>query len=125
MRNKAHLLAMPIFRARVSPVLDWCSKALILAVESPDVASGRELDLRETGPFECLRFLREEGVMTLICGALSLELLHYGEILGLRIFPGVAGEIGDVLQAYRNDLLNEPRFRLPGYRCFPYGRRAA
>ena len=40
-----------------------------------------------------MRTLRDPGIETLICGALSLEMLNYGESIGLRIMHGIAGEV--------------------------------
>lgn len=110
------MLAIPIFRARVAPVLDWCQKIVLVAEDGADAASGREIDLTEIDSFTLLRILREEGIKTLICGVLSPEVLRYGESLGLRILSGVAGEIDEVLRAYRERKLDQPQYRLPGCR---------
>lgn len=108
------MLAIPVFRARVAPVLNWCTKVLVFPEEMADRSSGREIVLREPNPFDLLRILYKEGVGTLICGALSSELLHFGEHLGMQIIHGVAGDIADVLRAYREQELDQPSFRLPG-----------
>jgi predicted Fe-Mo cluster-binding NifX family protein len=110
------MLAIPVFRARVAPVLDWCSKIIIYPKEEADAASCRQIDVMEGNIFSLIRGLREKGTRTLICGALSPEMLHYGESIGLRIIHGIAGEIEEVLQAYREGRLNLPQYRLPGCR---------
>jgi predicted Fe-Mo cluster-binding NifX family protein len=89
---------------------------LILPDGETDRASGREMVLVDMSNFERLRILRERHVGTLICGALSPDLLSYGENLGLRIIHGVAGDLDEVLHAYHNQELDQPHFRLPGYR---------
>ncbi len=110
------MLAIPVFRARVAPVLDWCSKIIIVPEEGADAASGRQIDVMEENIFRLMRTLREQGIKTLICGALSPEMLNYGESIGLRIIHGIAGEIEEVLQAYREGKLDQPRYWLPGCR---------
>ncbi|MGC8493566.1 MAG: NifB/NifX family molybdenum-iron cluster-binding protein [Syntrophobacteraceae bacterium] len=110
------MMAIPIFRTRVAPVLDWCSKILIVPEEAPDMTASREIGVQETGRFELMRTLRKQGIDTVICGALSPEMLNYGESLGLRIIHGIAGDIGEVLQAYRKGELDRPRYWLPGCR---------
>lgn len=115
-RIRTPMLAIPTFRSRVAPVLNWCSRMLIIPENETDEAADRELVLNDMSGFDRLRALREKGVDTLICGAVSPELLNYGEDLGLRIIHGVAGEIDEVLQAYYEGQLDQPRFRLPGYR---------
>jgi predicted Fe-Mo cluster-binding NifX family protein len=108
------MLAIPVFRSRVAPVLNWCSKIFIIPENETDKAAGREIVLYDMSGFDRLRALRERGVDTLICGALSPRLLHYGEYLGLRIIHGVAGEIDEVLRAYHEQQLDQPLFRIPG-----------
>ena len=111
------MVAIPVFRSRVAPVLNWCSKVFIFPENKADDDLRGEMVLLRTDAFELLRLLHEKGVRTLICGALSPELLRYGEHLGFSVIYGVAGEVGTVLRAYRANELNQPCFWLPGYRC--------
>ena len=109
------MLAIPIFRSRVAPVFNWCSKVLLLPKDAGDCSSCKEAILAGvTDPLERLRILRKNGVTTLICGALSPNLLHHAEHLNMQIICGVAGNVQDVLKAYQADQLDHSRFRLPG-----------
>lgn len=114
MQREASGLAIPVFRSRVAPVLNWCSKMLILGESAATCAVGQEMLLLNMSAFDRLRILRDEGICTLICGALSPDLLSYGEHLGLRIICGVAGDVDEVLRAYHTQQLDQPRFWLPG-----------
>ena len=107
------MIAIPVMRGRVAPVLNWCSRMLIFPA-IPGRAAGQELCVPELGPEERLQLLQENGVHTLICGALSADLQHLATKLGLMIIPGVAGEVGEVLTAYRENRLSQPEFWLPG-----------
>jgi hypothetical protein len=112
------MLAIPVFQSRVAPVLDWCSKVLLFAEGAPDSSSCEEMALTDVADsFERLRVLQKKGVTTLVCGALSADLLRYAEDLKLKVICGVAGGVPDVLDAYKEDKLDQPRFRLPGCRC--------
>lgn len=110
------MLAIPIFRNRVAPVLNWCSRILIFCEDTTGSTHGREIQLLNPIPFDLLRILHDMGVCTLICGALTPELLSFGKHLGMEIIHGVAGDIDDVLRAYREQRLDQPSFRLPGCR---------
>jgi predicted Fe-Mo cluster-binding NifX family protein len=110
------MVAIPVFRSRVAPVLNWCSKIVIVPEDAADGTSGQEVVLPDMNVFDRLRVLREEGVRTVICGALTPELLQYGEELGLHIIHGVAGDIDEVLKAHREEQLAQPHFWLPGCR---------
>lgn len=108
------MLAIPVFRSRVAPVLNWCSKICIISGDPTVTRLGEEVVLFNMNAFERLRTLHDKGVNTLICGALSPDLLSFGEKLGLNIIHGVAGGIHEVVEAYHEDRLHEPRFWLPG-----------
>jgi predicted Fe-Mo cluster-binding NifX family protein len=107
------MIAIPVMRGRVAPVLNWCSRMLIFSA-IPDEAEGQELWVLKLGPEERLQLLQEKGVNTLICGALSADLQHFATSLGFSIVPGVAGEVGEVLNAYWENQLDRPEFWLPG-----------
>ena len=112
------MLAIPVFRSRVAPVLDWCSKVLLFPEGVPDSSLCEEIALTDVADsFERLRALKKMGVTTLVCGALSADLLRYAENLKLRVICGVAGGVPDVLDAYKEGRLDQPRFWLPGCRC--------
>jgi predicted Fe-Mo cluster-binding NifX family protein len=112
---ETEMIAIPVMRARVAPVLNWCSRILLFPEASGD-GGGAELQLPDLEPLERLQILRQKGVSTLICGALSLELLQGAKHHGLKVISGVAGEVDEVLKAYREDRLQEPEFWLPGCR---------
>jgi predicted Fe-Mo cluster-binding NifX family protein len=107
-------LAIPIFRSRVAPVLNWCSKMLILGEKATSCMAGQEVLLLNMDAFDRLRLLQTEGIQTLICGAVSSDLLSFGNRIGFHIISGVAGDIDEVLQAYQARELDQPRFWLPG-----------
>jgi hypothetical protein len=112
------MLAIPVFRSRVAPVFNWCSKVLLFTENAPDSTSYEEMALTEAiDCFERLRLLQSKGVTTLVCGALSHDLIRYAEDLRIRVICGVAGGISDVLDGYKEHKLNQSLFRLPGCRC--------
>jgi predicted Fe-Mo cluster-binding NifX family protein len=116
MNRKKLKLAIPILRSRVAPVFNWCSRVLIYSEQDAlDVGSSPvQIDLGSVNAFSRLKTLREMGVRTVICGALSPDLMAYGNQLGLHIIAGVAGEIKDVLEAYGRKELDQPHFWMPG-----------
>ena len=110
------MLAIPVLRQRVAPVLNWCSRIQIFP-EDPSLVDGfQELNLPQLEAPKRLQVLRDKGVNTLICGALSAELLVCAQDLGLTVVSGVAGEVQEVVDSYRQNTLDHPRFWLPGCR---------
>lgn len=109
------MIAIPVMRGRVAPVLNWCSRLMIFPA-SPENGKARELRIPELEAVARLQLLQAKGVSILICGALSADLDYCATQLGLRVIPGVSGEVDEVLQAYRQNRLDRPEFWLPGCR---------
>lgn len=117
MDDSDSLLAIPVLRSRVAPVFNWCTRVLIFSRDGLErVRFREEMDLERLAALNRLEALRRRGVKILICGALSPDLLAYGEQIGLQIIAGVAGEIDEVVQAFVSRQLDQPRFWLPGCR---------
>lgn len=110
------MIAIPVLRSRVAPVLNWCSRVRIFPDDPSYQGSGEELEVSHLEAGQRLDFLREKGVKTLICGALSPDLLHYAGELGMAVVCGVAGEVEEVRQSYWRNQLDQPQFWLPGCR---------
>ncbi|MBW1991823.1 MAG: hypothetical protein JRI59_06860 [Deltaproteobacteria bacterium] len=110
------MLAIPVLRSRVAPVLDWCSRIRIFPAEPSPEELARELILPHLEAAQRLKVLRDQGVEVLICGALSPALHYYAQELGFTVVSGVAGDVKEVVQSYWDNTLDHPRFRLPGYR---------
>lgn len=108
------MLAVALFRSRVAPVLNWSSTVLLIPFGKVDRSAGMEIVLPDMSCFDRLRILCERKVSTLICGALSPDLLDYAQSLGLRIIHGIVGDIDEVLTAFRDGKLDQPHFRMPG-----------
>jgi predicted Fe-Mo cluster-binding NifX family protein len=110
------MLAIPVLRCRVAPVLNWCSRIQIFPEGPSQEGEAQELMLPHLEAAQRLQVLREKGVNTLICGALSADLLRYAGQLGLTVVSGVAGEVHEVVQSYWQNTLDHPKFWLPGCR---------
>jgi predicted Fe-Mo cluster-binding NifX family protein len=110
------MIALPVMRGRVAPVLNWCSRMQIFEDAPSHDGLAQELFLPHLEAAQRLQMLREKGVSTLICGALSADLLRYAGQLGLTVVSGVAGEVHEVVQSYWQNTLDHPKFWLPGCR---------
>ncbi len=112
--SKAGMIAIPVLRSRVAPVLNWCSRIQIFPEDPSQEGLVQELILPHLEAAQRLQVLRYKGVRTLICGALSADLRFYARQLGLTVVCGVAGEVAEVVRSYWQNTLDHPRFWLPG-----------
>ena len=106
--------ALAVWDGRVSPVFDVSREVLVLAIEDGFVSTRR--NVRIDAPTAALRAdrLKEVGVETLICGALSEDLHRELTARGVRVIGFVAGEIDEVLAAFLAGQLRGAAFSMPG-----------
>ncbi len=109
-------VAIPIFRLKVSPVFDSCSRVLLV-----DIVNNREVDRKEIyldslSLTERLTILHKSGVTVVICGGISdvMENMIIGE--KIELISNIAGEIEYVLKAYLAKELDHSQFHVPGFR---------
>ncbi len=102
--------AIPVFRGRVAPVLDTCTCLVIL-----------NSDLHRVS-IECtclqsrLQMFENLGIQVIICGAVSEFLSRLLQEKNVRMICGIAGDIDEVIQAYRTGRLHLACYRMPGLR---------
>jgi predicted Fe-Mo cluster-binding NifX family protein len=108
-------VAIPIFRARVSPVFDSCLQLLVVDIEADRQVSRSELYLDQLSPSQRLDVLRNAGVTTVICGGISEVFHNMVKSSGIRTITGIAGEIEEVITAFLNDRLDQSYFYMPGH----------
>jgi predicted Fe-Mo cluster-binding NifX family protein len=115
-------IALPDWKGRVSPVFDVARQLLIV-----DLDGARELRRNTESLAQTLAPLRADelvrrGVAVLLCGGISVPLLRMLEARGVRVIPGVAGDVEQVLQGYLTGRLTDRSFAMPGW-LGPGGRR--
>ena len=113
------IVAMPIFRNRISPVFDWSGNLLIVEIRSGREVKRQEVEATATYPAAHADRLVDLGVHVLVCGGISEQLLSLIEYRNIQVIPGVAGKIDDVLSAMISGDLPHPRFMMPGRGAHP------
>jgi hypothetical protein len=101
--------AIPVFRGRVAPVLDTCTRLLVLE------AGSRELPVRCTCLTDRVEKLLDLGIQVVICGAVSTQLAAMLADSKISLICGIAGEVGEVTKAYRQGQLHLACYHLPGF----------
>jgi predicted Fe-Mo cluster-binding NifX family protein len=110
-------VAIPTFRSRVSPVLDSCTRVLLVEVEDNREIERNEMYLDELSLTERMNILRKSRVTTVICGGISDMLQNMLQSAKICLISGIAGEIDQVVAAYLSKRLDEPRFHMPGFKA--------
>lgn len=111
---KMTTVAIPVFRSRVAPVFESCTRALLIAIEQGREKERVEIVLRNFSLPERISTIKKVGVHELICAAIS-EVTHSAlENLGVHVVAGIAGDVDEVIAAFITDQLDQDRFRMPG-----------
>jgi len=106
---------------RIAPVFDTAQRLQLVTTEDGYTVSETQEVMGEQSSPERAAFLVARGVNTLICGAISTPMREALVTNGIQVFPFVAGELRQVIQAWQSGELESESYRMPG--CNRQGRR--
>jgi predicted Fe-Mo cluster-binding NifX family protein len=107
-------VVLPIWQSRLSPVLDFAGRFLVVEFNGVQETGRREVLIGESGPAALARSICELSPRVLICGAISQPMEMRLRRSGLRIVSHVCGEVDAVLAAFFGGTLESPEFAMPG-----------
>jgi predicted Fe-Mo cluster-binding NifX family protein len=107
-------IAMPIFQARISPVLDACNDVMLVDIDEGQAVRRRTVSLEKMTQPERAETLARWGVTHIICAGVSDLLSHYIESRGIQIISGIAGGPEPIVDAYIHNRLRQACFMMPG-----------
>lgn len=108
-------VAIPIFRERVAPVLDDCSRIVVIEIENGQAVVREEVFLDNFSLADRFRLIHKAGVDVIICSGIT-EVLH--RLLAseeIELICGIIGDVDRVLAAFLKNGLDHPSFHMPGY----------
>lgn len=107
-------IAIPVFMDRVSPVLDTCTKIILVEFDQNHEICRTTIGVTGTTPFERVSFFKMVGVQTIICSALSDSFHRMLRDAKIDVVCGVAGDAEEIIKAYISDSLHQKKFQMPG-----------
>lgn len=108
-------VACPVFQSRIAPVFDFAVRVLLIEIEHQRELARSELYTKNlTGP-ERVTTLKRAGVTRLICAGISNVMHTMLESADIRVTPGIVGPVDEVIRAYLDNQLDDPRFLMPGH----------
>ncbi|MGB5746087.1 MAG: NifB/NifX family molybdenum-iron cluster-binding protein [Desulfobacterales bacterium] len=108
-------IAIPVYKSRVSPVFDSCTRLLLIDLNQNGDIDRKEILFEGLSEIERVKMLKKTGVRTVICGGISDGFYKMISSSEISVIIGIAGEVDQVLNAYRCNRLGEPCFYMPGY----------
>jgi predicted Fe-Mo cluster-binding NifX family protein len=110
-------IAIPIFKSRVSPVFDTCTRLSLIEFEDDRVITKKEFDLDNFSLQERLRVLEKNDVAIIICGGIS-DVFHATlSHSNIHLITGICGNVDEIIKAYIDDRLDDPCFFMPGHKA--------
>lgn len=102
---------------RLSPVFDVASQAILLEINGGKESVEKVLSLTNRDATAKIDILKEQNVNTLICGAISRYVQEYAESKDISVYAFIAGNIQEVLNAWKDGtLFMKQSFSMPGCR---------
>lgn len=116
MRNSMRKIAIPAFNNRISPLFDVSGCFAIFTADERIIGERYCIDTSGDSGFEKIERLCVESVSVIICSAISKAFAECITGKGIELFPGVIGDVDEVIKAYLSDNLTEDAFLMPGCR---------
>jgi predicted Fe-Mo cluster-binding NifX family protein len=107
---------MPIFQARISPVLDACNDLIVVDIEEGKEIQRITVSLAALTLPERSQTIARRKIDTLICAGISDLMSRYLTGRGIRLINGIAGNVDQIVEAYCQRRLDEARYQMPGKR---------
>jgi predicted Fe-Mo cluster-binding NifX family protein len=109
-------IAISVWEDKVSPVFDTALKLLVVNIDNDREESRFIYPIDETDITQKCHRIKKLELDTLICGALSQQFLQMLLSSGLDVIQEISGPAEDVLKAYLDGNIFQPRFLMPGCR---------
>ncbi|MBN2160134.1 MAG: hypothetical protein JW807_12120 [Spirochaetes bacterium] len=103
---KNELIALPVYQERVSPLMDVSSKYAIYETIDGVIQHRSDISLAASGELQRVEKLKELGVTTIICGAVSCCVADMIVEKGMRLLPMIYGSIDEIVEKYLNHTLS-------------------
>jgi predicted Fe-Mo cluster-binding NifX family protein len=107
-------IAIPVWEEKVSPVFDTALKLLVVNIDKDREQSRFIYPIDENDITQKCQRIRRLELDTLICGAVSQSFLQMLLSSGLDVIQEISGQAEDVLKAYLDGKIFQPRFLMPG-----------
>ncbi len=106
--------AFSVWEQRIAPVFDTSRQIHLVESEGTRIVSEKVFAISGEDVPRMVAWLSEQGVGTLVCGAVSRPLQERLAAIGIKVFAFVAGDLRQVIPASFDGSLNGAAFTMPG-----------
>jgi predicted Fe-Mo cluster-binding NifX family protein len=106
--------AFSVWEQRIAPVFDTARQIHLVESTGTRITAEKAHAISGENVPQMVAWLSEQGVGTLVCGAVSRPLQERLAAVGIKVVPFVAGDLRQVIQASFDGSLNGAAFTMPG-----------
>ena len=107
-------MALTVWENRISPMFDAAHMLLVVEIENTEIINSCYVPFYPEFPSRLAAMLAEMDVEIFICGAISEMPANILEAKGIKLYPFITGDTGEVIDAYVKDVPFMPTFSMPG-----------
>jgi predicted Fe-Mo cluster-binding NifX family protein len=107
------LVALTIWNSNLATVADFCPRLRLVDIDQGTVVAQREIEAPGTDALRWCARLVDEGVSTLICGAITRHLGQHLADAGLAVVDGCTGTADAVLAAWLTGAIDQVQGLMP------------
>ena len=97
-------------------MLDTCTRLLIIDFEGKVRVERREISFDVYSPSERFEIVKKLKPDAVICCGISEVFDKMLQSAGIRLISGIAGDVGQIAEAFLSNRIDDPCFRMPGYK---------
>ncbi len=97
-------------------MLDTCTRLLIIDFEGKVRVERREISFDVYSPSERFEIVKKLKPDAIICCGISEVFDRTLQSAGIRLISGIAGDVEQVAEAFLCNRIDDPCFRMPGYK---------
>jgi len=102
------------WHGRIAPVFDVAQTVLMVETEMDGNTKERFVGMPGGFPPAKVKFLADQKVDALVCGAISRQAREMAEAAGIQVHSFVAGRIRDIVDAWTHGRLDQVQYSMPG-----------
>ncbi len=106
--------AFSVWENRIAPVFDTSRQIHLVVTDGARITAEKAHAISGEAVTQKVSWLAEQGVSTLVCGAVSRPLQERLAAAGIEVVAFVAGDLRQVIQASLDGALNGAAFTMPG-----------
>jgi predicted Fe-Mo cluster-binding NifX family protein len=106
--------AFSFWQGRIAPVFDVTRNIRILEIQRGRIVGQTEATLPGDPTAQKTASLRNMGIETLVCGAISRPLEAAVSAAGILVIPFISGNLDEIIAAWLNGRIHDDSFAMPG-----------